>query len=151
MESFRPQEELWEASKIAERLKRISGGALLDVATGDGDFIQVMMATLKDWDTVTGIDQSPKEIAKAKHRLGTRPNVRLFQMNAETLEFQDEAFDTVCIANSLHHLQNVETVLTEMKLTPNKPTSCNIAGMRKSTPSSANRIDGHYLKTPYNR
>jgi ubiquinone/menaquinone biosynthesis C-methylase UbiE len=114
MESFRPHEGFGEARKIAERLRRISGGALLDVATGDGDFIQVMMATLKDWETVTGIDRSPKEIAKAKHRLGTRPNVRLFQMNAEALEFQDEAFDTVCTANSLHHLQNVEPALTEM-------------------------------------
>lgn len=36
-------------------------------------------------------------------------------MNADILEFKDESFDTVCIANSLHHLQNVDTVLTEMK------------------------------------
>ena len=114
MEHCRPRAEFREAMIIADGLKRISGGGLLDVATGDGDFIQVLMATLKGWESVIGIDRSQKELAKAKTRFGTQPNVQFVQMNADTVAFQDESFDTVCIANSLHHLQNIDNVLTEM-------------------------------------
>jgi SAM-dependent methyltransferase len=35
-------------------------------------------------------------------------------MNAEHLDFPDASFDTVCIANSLHHLSDFPQVLAEM-------------------------------------
>jgi len=36
-------------------------------------------------------------------------------MNAESLKFGDGCFDTVCVANSLHHFENVDRALSEMK------------------------------------
>lgn len=66
MAYLRHREDFREAIKIAESLKRISGGNLLDAATGDGDFIQVLMTTLKEYESVIGIDRSQKEIDKAK-------------------------------------------------------------------------------------
>jgi len=107
------------ASKIAKRLESVSGGRILDVATAGGGFIDTLMKTLKDYDSFVGIDYcasvtSKKEMESAKKRFEGKP-VRFFEMNAETLKFEDESFDTVCMSHSLHHLANIGKVLAEMK------------------------------------
>lgn len=102
------------ARKIANRLKSICAGKVLDVATGNGDFILTLMKTLKDYDFFIGIDTSEKELRAAKKNLKSRP-AKFFHMNAEKIDFEGDHFDTVCIANSLHHLVNVDLVLSEMK------------------------------------
>jgi ubiquinone/menaquinone biosynthesis C-methylase UbiE len=110
---------LSNAGKIAKKLRSVSGGRVLDVATGDGEFIDTLMQTLEDYDSFVGIDycasdESRKHMESAKKRLEGKP-VRFFEINAESLKFQDESFDTVCISHSLHHLANIGKVLAEMK------------------------------------
>jgi len=107
------------AGKIARRLSSVSGGRILDVATGGGDFIHTLMKTLKSYDCFVGIDYCPStssrnEMESAKKRFEGKP-VRFMEMNAENLKFEDESFDSVCVSNSLHHLANIDRVLTEMK------------------------------------
>jgi ubiquinone/menaquinone biosynthesis C-methylase UbiE len=107
------------AGVIARRLGAISGGRILDVATGNGAFIDTLMKTLKEYDSFVGIDYRPsatsrQEMESAKKRFEGMP-VRFFEMNAENLKFEDGAFDTVCISYSLHHLADIDAVLTEMK------------------------------------
>ncbi|HVP16510.1 MAG TPA: methyltransferase domain-containing protein [candidate division Zixibacteria bacterium] len=107
------------AGKIAKRLGSISGGKVLDVGTAGGDFIDILMKTLKDYDSFVGIDyclsaKSRKEMESAKKRFERKP-VRLLEMNAENVKFEDGFFDTVCISYSLHHLANIDKVLAEMK------------------------------------
>ncbi|MGB9134862.1 MAG: methyltransferase domain-containing protein [Candidatus Bathyarchaeia archaeon] len=101
------------AVEIRARLGLISGGKVLDVATGSGDFIDTLMKALKDYESFFGIDISRKDLESGKKRFGDRP-VKLTEMNAELLEFDDDSFDTVCMAYSLHHLDRVGRVLTEM-------------------------------------
>jgi ubiquinone/menaquinone biosynthesis C-methylase UbiE len=91
----------------------------LDVATGEGEFIDILMKTLKDYDSFVGIDYcasatSRKHMESAKKRFEGKP-VRFFEMNAEGLEFEDGSFDTVCVSHSLHHLASIDKVLAEMK------------------------------------
>ena len=107
------------AGKIARRLSSVSGGRILDVATGGGDFIHTLMKTLRSYDSFVGIDYCPStssrnEMESAKKRFEGKP-VRFIEMNAENLKFEDESFDSVCVSNSLHHLANIDRVLTEMK------------------------------------
>jgi len=102
------------AVEIRVRLGLISGGKILDVATGSGDFIDTLMKTLKDHDCFVGIDISRKDLESAKKRFRDQP-VRLMEMNAESLEFNDNSFDTVCMAYSLHHLERTDKVLAEMR------------------------------------
>ena len=96
------------------RLGSISGGKVLDIATGKGDFISVLMKTLKDYDSFVGIDISREDLESAKKRFKDQP-VELLEMNAESLEFDDNSFDTVSMAYSLHHLDRIDKVLTEMQ------------------------------------
>jgi ubiquinone/menaquinone biosynthesis C-methylase UbiE len=102
------------AVAIAETLKSISGGRVLDVGTGDGAFILVLMKILKNFDSFVGVDISAREVESAKKWFAGKP-VKIFQMNAEALDFGDGSFDTVCISDSLHHLAKVDNVLAEMR------------------------------------
>jgi ubiquinone/menaquinone biosynthesis C-methylase UbiE len=107
------------AVKIAEKLGLISAGKVLDIGTARGGFIDTLIKTLKTYDSFVGIDYCPSDESKkgmesAKKRFEGK-GVQFLQMNAENLEFEDESFDTVCISHSLHHLANIDRVMTEMK------------------------------------
>lgn len=102
------------AVEIRAKLGSISGGKVLDVATGSGDFIDTLMKALKNYDCFVGIDISKKNLESAEKRFRERP-VRLMEMNAESLEFDDNSFGTVSMAYSLHHLVRIDKVLAEMR------------------------------------
>jgi ubiquinone/menaquinone biosynthesis C-methylase UbiE len=107
------------ARKIAQKLESVSGGRILDIATARGGFIDTLMKTLKNYDSFVGIDycasdESRKDMESAKKRFEGKP-VQFLQMNAENLQFENESFDTVCMSHALHHLANINRVLTEMK------------------------------------
>jgi SAM-dependent methyltransferase len=101
------------AIEVREKLGTISGGDVLDVGTDDGDFIKVLMKTLKDYKSFTGIDISEESLTRARKRLNDGP-VNFIVMNAETMTFLENQFDTVCASYSIHHLENIEAVLSEM-------------------------------------
>jgi len=102
------------ATEIRKKLKGISGGRILDVATGDGDFINTLMKMLKNYGYFVGIEISDKDLKSAKKRFEGQP-VEFLEMDAGYLKFEDDSFDTVCISYSLHHLENIDRVLAEMK------------------------------------
>ncbi|MHA2239049.1 MAG: class I SAM-dependent methyltransferase [Candidatus Hodarchaeales archaeon] len=106
------------ALDIKRRLESISGGKILDVATQGGGFILTLKDFLLDYDSFIGIDISKK---KWDEKQFTKYPVEFFEMNAESLDFNDSTFDTVCISHSVHHLSSVEKVFAEMKrvLKPN--------------------------------
>ena len=108
-----------EAPRIAKKLGSISGGRVLDVATGEGGFIDTLMNTLKDYESFIGIDSgaskdSDKEMRDGRARFAGKP-VELFWMNGEDMGFGGGSFDTVCISYALHHLDDVDAVLSEMR------------------------------------
>jgi SAM-dependent methyltransferase len=99
--------------KSGRYLERYLEGDVLDVGTQKGDFIDVLMKVLKKYKTFTGIDISEDDLKKAKEQLKDAP-VNFVAMNAENMAFQENQFDTVCISYSIHHLENIGTVLAEM-------------------------------------
>lgn len=107
------------AGKIADKLGTISAGRVLDVGTASGGFIDTLMKTLRVYDSFVGIDywpsdESKKDMESGRKRFAGKP-VQFLQMNAESLEFHDESFDTVCISHSLHHLAGISKVMIEIK------------------------------------
>jgi ubiquinone/menaquinone biosynthesis C-methylase UbiE len=99
--------------EIRHRMTLISGGRVLDVGTQHGNFISVMMKSMKDYEVFIGIDISEENLEKAREDI-TEDCVEFELMNAEELNFEDDTFDTVSISHSLHHLANIDTVLGEM-------------------------------------
>ncbi|MBY8998221.1 MAG: class I SAM-dependent methyltransferase [Candidatus Thorarchaeota archaeon] len=101
------------AIDVRKKLGTISGGDVLDVGTEDGGFITVLMKTLKKYNSFTGIDISEDELEKGREQFKDDP-VNFIAMNAETMTFQDNQFDTVCASYSIHHLENIDIVLAEV-------------------------------------
>ena len=98
---------------IERILNGLDGGKVLDVATHEGHFVQILIENLKSYSEIAGIDTNEKAVETAQNNL-TQENIRFWVMDAEHLEFEDATFDTVTISASLHHLANIPRVLDEM-------------------------------------
>ena len=97
-----------------DALSKLSGGDVLDVATGSGGFVNFLMENLKDYLEITGIDCNEKPLEAARKSY-SQANIHFMRMDAARIDFPDSRFDTVCISNSLHHMSDLPRVLTEMK------------------------------------
>ncbi|SYZ74656.1 putative Ubiquinone-menaquinone biosynthesis methyltransferase protein [Candidatus Zixiibacteriota bacterium] len=100
--------------RIADRLILLAGGKMLDVATGRGGFAQYLIENFANYDELIGIDISTENIRIARQNLN-HGRIELVVMDGSAMAFPDKYFDTVSIANSLHHLQVPGQVLAEMK------------------------------------
>jgi len=98
---------------VEEAVSHISAGRVLDVATGTGGFINFLAENLMDYTQIIGIDTVEHRLATARQAYPLA-NIRFMRMDAARMSFTDGHFDTVCIANSLHHMLHLEGVLAEM-------------------------------------
>ena len=100
-------------SIFKQALGGITGGKVLDVASGEGDFIRTLVENLKSYTEFIGIDTigHTKVVGSIFHA----EDVRFMQMDAKRLGFCDESFDTVSVSSSLHHLENIPQCVGEMK------------------------------------
>ncbi len=95
-----------------EVLGEIQGGRVLDVATGGGGFIGFLADGLAGYDEIIGVDLDP---AKEAAFVGAaRPRTRFEVRDASATSYADASFDTVAVANSLHHFPDPNAVLREM-------------------------------------
>ena len=93
---------------LVSRLPR-DGGQVLDVATGTG---LVAQALLDRGFRVTGLDQSPEMLARARARFGGR--VALVEASAESLPFPDAAFDHLTFTYLLRYVDDPGATLAEL-------------------------------------
>jgi len=98
---------------VFKKLSLFEAGKVLDAATGRGDFINVIKQHFKSYTQIIGIDYSETSIKHAQ-KLFPENDIELYKMNLEKLSFADGYFDTVCISNSLHHLEHPEAVFAEL-------------------------------------
>jgi len=92
----------------------ISGGRVLDVGTGRGGFVDGLIEGLKDYDEIIGIDIDGDLAEGFANQFADNPRVRFQQVDALSMPFEDESFDTVAVAGSLHHLSDPRKGLAEM-------------------------------------
>lgn len=97
-----------------QSLGMVCAGNLLDIATGEGGFIRLLTSFLKEYRSITGIDNNGYSLASACNTF-EQGNIRFVQMDARQLAFVEGSFDCVNISASLHHLKEIPTVLSEMK------------------------------------
>lgn len=95
-------------------LSEISGGRVLDVGTGRGGFVEDLIAELKDYVEIIGIDIDASLEEGFAKRFANYPRVRFQHTDALSLPFEDGSFDTVSVAGSLHHLADPQVGLREM-------------------------------------
>lgn len=97
-----------------QSLGMVCAGNLLDIATGEGGFIRLLTSFLKEYRSITGIDNNGYALASACNTF-EQGNIRFVQMDARQLAFVEGSFDCVNVSASLHHLADIPAVLSEMK------------------------------------
>lgn len=97
-----------------EIFTNLIGGRVLDAATGEGGFIDILRNYLDGVTSVIGIDTNAGMIRRARERFNCQ-EIHFIQMDAGRIGFVEGSFDTVSIGVSLHHLANVPLVLSELR------------------------------------
>jgi SAM-dependent methyltransferase len=93
-------------------LGHLSGGRVLDLATGEGGFVELLTHNLKDYAHIVGADVDGPAVETAISRVG-RDRVSFVQSDGGRAGFAAACFDTVAISASLHHLVDIPPVLAE--------------------------------------
>lgn len=86
----------------------------LDIGCGAGDFVKLLNTTFDGKVNITGIDPGEQWLKEARTRF-PKDNFNFECMSGEKLQYEDHSFDVVSISNALHHLENIEQTLSEMK------------------------------------
>jgi len=93
---------------LVDRLPR-DGGHVLDVATGTG---LVAAELLRRGFDVTGVDQSPDMLARARGRFG--PRIELVEAPADDLPFPDGSYDHLTVTYLLRYVDDPAATLREL-------------------------------------
>ena len=99
---------------LQQRIQNLDGGRILDVATGRGASARYLIDTFRSYGEVIGIDISEKNLIRARQDIADK-HTGFVIMPAERMTFDDNTFDTACISNSLHHVEDARRALREMK------------------------------------
>ncbi len=131
--------------KIAEKLSKISGGKILDIATGRGEFVHLLQHSLGSFDEIVGIDTDERMLKMAEEHFKDE-KISFQKMSGEKMNFADDSFDIVAMSNSLHHMHNLEIVLTEMKRVSQKYIFINemICDERQTEPQKTHILFHHW-------
>jgi SAM-dependent methyltransferase len=95
-------------------LGHIQGGRVLDLATGAGWFVTYLADGLSEYAEIIGIDSDPAKAGAFAEAMHERARTRFEVRDASATGYPDASFDTVAVANSLHHFPDPAAVLREM-------------------------------------
>ena len=98
--------------KMREYLTGLNLITALDVATGRGEFIEMIRYLAGNGIMITGVDNSERMLKMAADN---DKKTEFVKGDAYSLGFSDESFDLVCMSNSLHHFEFPEKVMSELK------------------------------------
>jgi ubiquinone/menaquinone biosynthesis C-methylase UbiE len=89
-----------------QRMDLREGDVVLDLGSGTGRNVCVMLRSLGPTGRVTGVDSSQDMVRQAQQRCSAYPNAAFLKRRIqEPLPF-DEAFDKACIVFTLHSLED---------------------------------------------
>lgn len=131
----------------------VDGGRVLDVATGEGGFVQFLIAGLRDFAEIIGIDISKSGRDGFEEAFGDRHGVRFEVMDAQAMSFPAASFDTVAISDSLHHFEHPIVVLREMLRVLRPAGHLIVSEMYRDgqTPAQLTHVELHHWAAEINR
>ncbi len=95
-----------------ELLKESNLGEVLELGCGTGLYTETLQKISR---SVLATDFSEEMVEKAKQNRGNLENVKFQKADAKNLEFENESFDTVFMANLIHVIGNARRVIQESK------------------------------------
>jgi ubiquinone/menaquinone biosynthesis C-methylase UbiE len=109
------QEDMNIAIAEVDRQRNLQN--VLELACGNGTYSRILS---KNADKVTATDFSDEMVEASRHRLKDLSNVKVEKANAFLLNYDENSFDTVFMANLLHVVPNPEDIISEVKRTIKK-------------------------------
>ncbi|MBU1020285.1 MAG: class I SAM-dependent methyltransferase [Firmicutes bacterium] len=100
--------------KLKDFLMKNGNAKILDIGTGNGNFIRIIAGLTNDFQEITGIDVLEGAIAAAQKSFEDE-RIKFIKMDALNMTFDDHTFDIVCLSNSLHHLEDISSSIQEME------------------------------------
>ena len=100
--------------KLKNIIVSLNSPRILDVGTGNGNFIRVLTSLEADFKSAVGIDVLNSSITSCEANFNDE-RISFVKMNALNMDFEDNSFDVVSLSNSLHHLLDIEDTLKEME------------------------------------
>jgi SAM-dependent methyltransferase len=133
--------------ELRKYLERLHAGHLLDVATGEGEFLLFLLESFASFDSATGLDVSSESIKLAKEKL-SHYKIDFVLGNIRKLPFEDNYFDTVTVSNSIHHFELAVKAITSLArvLSPGGLLLINEMIYEELNPAQQNHYDYHCLK-----
>ena len=98
---------------LEKYLTSYHAGRILDVATGDGEFLLWLTRTVADYHSALGIDTNDARLEEARKETSD-PRIRFEIGDALKLSFDNASFDTVSVSNALHHVTDPQHLLKEV-------------------------------------
>jgi SAM-dependent methyltransferase len=92
----------------------IDAGRTLDVASGNGYFLELLLTGARSYSEAVGVDMKEAAAGPFGETFKDNSRVSFKVMDGAKLDFADASFDTVSISHSLHHIQDPAAVLKEM-------------------------------------
>jgi len=99
--------------KLKKQLTKIPGARILDIATGKGSFIEMIMQLSDTYSEIIGIDSSSKAIEMANNSISDS-KVTFAKMDINKMTFEQNSFDIVCLSNSMHHMGDINDCIDKM-------------------------------------
>ena len=100
--------------KLRNIMLNFENPRILDIGTGNGNFIKVLTSLDANFKTAIGIDILESSISSCKANFNDE-RISFINMNALNMDFDDDSFEIVSLSNSFHHLENIEDTLKEME------------------------------------
>ena len=100
--------------KLRQELSALRVDRALDIATRDGAFAREMLLGLGACREMTALDISAKAFDKGREKCQGLPVV-FVEGDACAMTYPDGYFDLVAVANSLHHIPDLQGLFSEMR------------------------------------
>ncbi len=100
--------------KLSNLMKSFTNARILDVGTGNGNFVKIMGSFNDGFKNIIGIDILESSI-KSCIANNSDERITFMKMDALKMDFEDDSFDVVSLSNSLHHLEDISATLKEME------------------------------------
>ena len=100
--------------KLRKELSALKIDTALDIATRDGGFAKEMLLGFAECKTVKALDITDKMFEKGREKCAGLP-VEFVLGDATKMDFPDNSFDVVAVANSLHHIPDLGALFAEMR------------------------------------
>jgi len=100
--------------KLRKELSALKVDRILDVATRDGGFAKEMLLGLGECREAVALDITDKMFEKGREKCAGLP-VTFVVGDACKMPFEDDSFDIVAVANSLHHISDQAALFSEMR------------------------------------